>query len=44
MWLEGHGAHLEQRVELSLQDGPGVAVLGGDLEGKGHALPGETVI
>lgn len=36
--------HLEQRVELSLQDGPGVAVLGGDLEGEGHALPGEAVI
>lgn len=37
-------SHLEQRVKLSLQDGPGVAVLGGNLEGQGHALPGEAVI
>ena len=35
---------LQQSVELSLQDLPGVSVLCRDLESQGHALPGETLV
>ena len=35
---------LQQSVELSLQDLPGVSVLCWNLQGEGHALPGETLV
>ena len=37
-------AHLQQSVELSLQDLPGVSVLCWNLQRQGHALPGETLV
>ena len=36
--------NLQQSVELSLQDLPGVSVLCWDLQSQGHALPGETLV
>ena len=35
---------LQQSVELSLQDLPGVSVLCWDLQSQGHALPGKTLV